>query len=282
MSLKNCSKSFHTSEVLLRPRLWHIVSVLAVLTVAVDGVAAVPPISASKAFSQSVEVKVRGSVNDWLVLLSIRFEFPSIEMVDDSSWPSVAAGARTHGRKGGRGGRETPCPGGRGGAGEAAPAVPVTVGGPGGRGGGATAAGVPDNPALTAPVALAQGRRGGSDQRSRSRRGAAAQGGFGRARAAAQGRRAQGRLWSRAGAVSVEAWAAWPPGRLRRRLDGDETERRTRVLGSLRKARHKPNGNGQMGLTLGPSRGQVRLRLGRLPLSRPWSGGSHFGPFRAC
>jgi hypothetical protein len=118
MSLNNCSKSFHTLEVLLRPRLWHIVSVLAVLAVAVDGVAAVPvPISASKAFSRPVELKVRGSANDWLVLLSIRFEFPSIEMVYDSSWPSVAAGAGTHGRKGGRGGRETPCPGGRGGAG---------------------------------------------------------------------------------------------------------------------------------------------------------------------
>jgi hypothetical protein len=117
ISLNNCSKSFHTSEVLLRPCLWHIVSVLAVLAVAVDGVAAVPPISASKAFSRSVELKVKGSTNDWLVLLSIRFEFPSIEMVDGSSWSSVAAGAGTHGRKGGWGGRETPCRGGRGGAG---------------------------------------------------------------------------------------------------------------------------------------------------------------------
>jgi hypothetical protein len=125
MSLNNCSKSFHTSEVLLRPRLWHIVSVLAVLAVAiaVDGVAAVPvPVSASKAISRPVELKVRGSAtaNDWLLLLSIRFEFPSIEMVADSSWPlvlSVAAAAGTHGRTGGRGGRETPCPGGRGGAG---------------------------------------------------------------------------------------------------------------------------------------------------------------------
>jgi hypothetical protein len=41
------------------------------------------------------------------------------EMVADSSWPSVAGAgpAGTHRRKGGRGGRETPCPGGRGGAG---------------------------------------------------------------------------------------------------------------------------------------------------------------------
>jgi hypothetical protein len=120
MSLNNCSKSFHTSEVLLRPRLWHIVFVLVVLAVAVDGVAAVPvPVSASKAISRPVELKVRGSAmaNDWLLLLSIRFEFPSIEMVADSSWPSVAAAGGTHGRKGGRGGRETPYPGGRGGAG---------------------------------------------------------------------------------------------------------------------------------------------------------------------
>jgi hypothetical protein len=121
MSLNNCSKSFHTSEVLLRPCLWHIVSVLAVLAVAVavDGVAAVPvPVSTSKAISRPVELKVRGSAtaNDWLLLLSIRFEFPSIEMVADSSWPSVAA-AGTHRHKGGRGGRETPCPGGQGGAG---------------------------------------------------------------------------------------------------------------------------------------------------------------------
>jgi hypothetical protein len=44
-------------------------------------------------------------------------------------------------RKGGRGGRETPCPGGREGAG-AAPVVPAAVGETDCRGGGATAAGV--------------------------------------------------------------------------------------------------------------------------------------------
>jgi hypothetical protein len=160
MSLNNCSKSFHTSEVLLRPRLWHIVSVLAVLAVAVDGVAAVPvPVSASKAISRPVELKVRGSAtaNDWLLLLSIRFEFPSIEMVADSSWPLVA-GAGTHGRKGGRGGRETPCPGGQGGAGGSTPAVPVAVGGPGGHGGGATVAALPE---CWSSWGQGAGRRGG-------------------------------------------------------------------------------------------------------------------------
>jgi hypothetical protein len=86
--------------------------VLAVLVVAVDLVTTVlvPPIVASKALSRSLELKVRGSTNDWLVLLSIQFEFPSIEMVDDLSWPSVAAGAGTHKHKGGRVGRETPYP----------------------------------------------------------------------------------------------------------------------------------------------------------------------------
>jgi hypothetical protein len=53
--------------------------------------------------------------------------------------PSVAAAIDK--RKGGRGGRETPCPGGREGAG-AAPAVPAAVGETDCRGGGATAAGV--------------------------------------------------------------------------------------------------------------------------------------------
>jgi hypothetical protein len=129
--------------VLLRPRLWHIVSVLAVLVVVVDVVAAVlvPHVAASKALSRSVELKVRGSAYVWLVLLSIRFEFPSIEMVDDSSWSSVAAGAGTHRRKGGRGESETPCPRGRRGAWGAASAVSATVGGSGGHGGGATADG---------------------------------------------------------------------------------------------------------------------------------------------
>jgi hypothetical protein len=53
--------------------------------------------------------------------------------------PSVAAAIDKH--KGGRGGRETPCPGGREGAG-AALAVPAVVGETGCRGGGATTAGV--------------------------------------------------------------------------------------------------------------------------------------------
>ena len=53
--------------------------------------------------------------------------------------PSVAAAIDK--RKGGRGGRETPCPGGREGAG-AAPVVPAAVGETDCRGGGATAAGV--------------------------------------------------------------------------------------------------------------------------------------------
>jgi hypothetical protein len=167
MSLNNCSKSFHTSEVLLRPRLWHIVSVLAVLAVvvAVDGVAAVPvPVSASKAISRPVELKVRGSAteNDWLLLLSIRFEFPSIEMVADSSWSSIAAaGAGTHGRKGGRGGRETPCPGGRGGAGGCSgrPRGGRWVGWPWRWRHGCRLAGVLELVgAGAAPVALAQGR----------------------------------------------------------------------------------------------------------------------------
>jgi hypothetical protein len=108
---------------------------LVVLVVVVDVVAAVlvPPVAASKALSRSVELKVRGSATIWLVLLAIQFEFPSIEMVDDSSWLSVAAGAGTQIRKGGRGGRETPCPGGRRGARGAAPAVSATVGGSAGR-----------------------------------------------------------------------------------------------------------------------------------------------------
>jgi hypothetical protein len=256
----------------LRSRLWHIVSVLAVLAVAVDDITVVPPISASETFSRSMEVKVRGSANEWLVLLSIRFEFLSIEMVNDSSWPSVAAGAGTHGRKGGRGGRETPCPGGRGGAGGCS-AVPAAVGGLGGRGGGAMAAGVPDNlpsqlrsrsrrgaaaqGAGTAPLRSAVARRGGSDQRSHV--------GSGRARAAAQGvgaapvsdrahragaaglrlrggagaapgaRRPQGRFRWRRGPWSTEAW------RLElgaawdsgRERRRPDTKRRTRVLGFL-------------------------------------------------
>jgi hypothetical protein len=53
--------------------------------------------------------------------------------------PSVAAAIDK--RKGGRGGRETPCPGGREGAG-AAPAVPAVIGETACRGGGATTAGV--------------------------------------------------------------------------------------------------------------------------------------------
>jgi hypothetical protein len=53
--------------------------------------------------------------------------------------PSVAAMIDKH--KGGRGGRETPCPGGREGAG-AAPAILAAVDETGCRGGGATAAGV--------------------------------------------------------------------------------------------------------------------------------------------
>jgi hypothetical protein len=53
--------------------------------------------------------------------------------------PSVAAAIDK--RKGGRGGRETPCPRGQEGAG-AAPAVPAAVGETACRGGGATAAGV--------------------------------------------------------------------------------------------------------------------------------------------
>jgi hypothetical protein len=115
----------------------------AVLVVAVDLVATVlvPPIVASKALSRSLELKVRGSTNDWLVLLSIQFEFPSIEMVDDSSWPSVAAGAGTHKHKGGRVGRETPYPRGWRGARGATPTVSTVVGGPGRHGGGANATG---------------------------------------------------------------------------------------------------------------------------------------------
>lgn len=54
-------------------------------------------------------------------------------------WKWTARRAAIDKRKGGRGGRETPCPRGREGAG-AAPAVPAAVGETGCRGGGATAA----------------------------------------------------------------------------------------------------------------------------------------------
>jgi hypothetical protein len=137
-------------------------------------------------------------------------------------------------------------------------------------------------------------RRGGSGRAQGWLRSAVARmGSFG----SPVGGREQGRLWSRAGALPVEAWSlelggAWPPGRPRRRPDGDgtrdgETDSRFRVSGQ-RKARHKRINlmewpNGPRLRALGPSRGQVQLRLCyRLPLSRPWSGGNHFGPFRAC
>jgi hypothetical protein len=118
--------------------------------------------------------------------------------------------------------------------------------------------------------AVAQGRRGGSGDRSRSRKGAAA----------------QGLLRSRS-RLSLEL-GAWPPGRLRRRSDGDGTRphgtgaRRLGVLGFLgnRASRQrqdlKLNGNG-------PRLRPVRPWISALPACRcRGRGGSHFGPFRAC
>jgi hypothetical protein len=182
--------------------------------------------------------------NDWLLLLSIRFEFPSIEMVADSSWPSVAAAGGTHGRKGGRGGRETPYPGGRGGAGGCSgrPRGGRWAGWPWRWRHGCRLAGVLElvgAGAATAPVALGRRAQGRNHTGRRGGRGsgrARPQGGRWRSRSAAGtlaleldrtrrdarartvGRRAQGR--TAAGTLALgcrelpECWS-WPPWRLR-------------------------------------------------------------------
>jgi hypothetical protein len=140
MSLNYCSKSFHTSEVLLQPRLWQIVLVLAILAM-VDFVD-VPPVDClPKAFSPLRSVELRGSINDWMMLSSIRFKFRSMKM-DYSSWLSVLllTVACPHERRGGWRLWATPSPKGRGGVREVALAIPMIVGESGGHGGGATTA----------------------------------------------------------------------------------------------------------------------------------------------